>query len=57
MRKKVLHSFGVTHFAEVTGFLVRQEGRAEKQNEQSGDEHSHVLFWFLRRSLVVRVHI
>ena len=33
MRQKVLHGFAVTHFAEVTGLLIRKQGRAEKQNK------------------------
>ena len=30
MRQKVLHGFAVTDFAEVAGFLVRQEGARER---------------------------
>jgi hypothetical protein len=38
MGQKVLHGFAVTHFAEVTGFLVCQEGRAQGQNEKTDEE-------------------
>ena len=38
MRQKVLHGFAVAHFAELTGFLVRQEGRTQGQNEKTDEQ-------------------
>src|SRR5512138_1665091 len=30
VREKILHRFGVTHLAEVTDFLIRRNGRAQR---------------------------
>ena len=49
MRQEVLHGFAVAHFAELAGFLVRQEGRAQEQNEKTDEERLMTAgFWAFR---------
>ena len=43
VRQKVLHGFGVTHFAEVMSFLVCKDGLRKEENEKKHEEQVDLL--------------